>query len=126
MAVPGVRVLGFVDDLGRLYEESLAVVTPIQSGAGTCIKVLEGVVYGRKVFSTAVGLRGFDPKDVDAAHICSFEDFQTFYDGFSRWAEASAERRAEVQEGIAAMGAALHSFERFAAMVRLPLVRGGG
>lgn len=58
--VPGVKVLGFVDDLDTLYEESLAVVAPIFSGSGTCIKVQEAGLRGRKVFATPFAARGLN------------------------------------------------------------------
>lgn len=56
--VDGVEVIGFVDDLDKLYESSLAVVTPINSGAGTCIKVLEACLRGRFVLATPFAVRG--------------------------------------------------------------------
>ena len=57
-AVPGVEVLGFVEDLDSLYEESLAVVAPVFSGSGTCIKVQEAGLRGRTVFATPFAARG--------------------------------------------------------------------
>ena len=58
--VKGVRVAGFVDDIDALYAESLAVVAPILTGAGTCIKVVEAGLHGRIVFATPNALRGHD------------------------------------------------------------------
>lgn len=57
-AVPGVETLGFVEDLDSLYEESLAVVAPVFSGSGTCIKVQEAGLRGRFVFATPFAARG--------------------------------------------------------------------
>ena len=65
--VPGVKVLGFVDDLDALYEESLAVVAPIFSGSGTCIKVQEAMLRGRYVFATPFAARGMH--DLPELHI---------------------------------------------------------
>lgn len=53
-----VNVLGFVADIRKLYERSLALITPMIMGEGTCIKVLEALRMGRPVISTAQGLRG--------------------------------------------------------------------
>lgn len=59
-SIPGVEVVGYVSDveLDRLYEESLAVVAPILSGAGTCIKVLEAGLRQRFVYATSFARRG--------------------------------------------------------------------
>lgn len=42
-----VRVLGFIDELRREYDEAALIVTPITWGGGTKIKVLEAFAYGR-------------------------------------------------------------------------------
>lgn len=68
-AVPGVEVRGFVRDLDAVYEESLGVVTPIFSGSGTCIKVVEAVMHGRKVFATPFAIRGIDRNLLDRLQI---------------------------------------------------------
>ena len=71
--LPNVRVLGFVDDLDALYSESLAVVTPIRSGAGTCIKVIEAALHGRSVLATPFAVRGLDTVLQKNLGICSTE-----------------------------------------------------
>lgn len=71
--LPNVRVLGFVDDLDALYSESLAVVTPIRSGAGTCIKVIEAALHGRSVLATPFAVRGLDTVQQKNLGICSTE-----------------------------------------------------
>lgn len=64
--VPGVSVLGFVEDLTELYEGALATVVPIFSGSGTCIKVLESLAYSRICLSSKFGVRGIPDADVAA------------------------------------------------------------
>ena len=59
-AVPGVKVLGFVDDLAALYQASWFTLCPLWTGAGTNIKVLESLGYGRTCVCTVVGQRGFE------------------------------------------------------------------
>jgi glycosyltransferase involved in cell wall biosynthesis len=59
-AVPGVKVLGFVEDLASLYQESWFTLSPLWSGAGTNIKVLESLAFGRTCVTTVVGHRGFE------------------------------------------------------------------
>ncbi len=59
-AVPGVRVLGFVDDLAALYQASWLTLCPLWTGAGTNIKVLESLAFERACVSTVIGHRGFE------------------------------------------------------------------
>ena len=58
--VPNVNVLGYIENLDKVYEEALAVVTPILTGAGTCIKVPEAGLHGRCVLGTPFSLRGIE------------------------------------------------------------------
>ncbi len=57
-SIPGVKIMGFVDDLEPIYRNSLATVVPVQSGGGTCIKTIESLAYGRICFTTVFGARG--------------------------------------------------------------------
>lgn len=59
-AIPNVNVLGFVDDLLEEYRKSRVIVVPIYTGAGTNIKVLEGMQMMRPIVTTECGIRGFD------------------------------------------------------------------
>ncbi|MFJ4166437.1 glycosyltransferase [Microbacterium sp. NPDC089698] len=64
-ATPGVRMLGFVDDLDTLYASAAAVVAPLWVGAGVKFKVVEALVRGVPVVGTAVAFEGIG----DAEHI---------------------------------------------------------
>jgi glycosyltransferase involved in cell wall biosynthesis len=55
---PGVKFLGFVDDLKKLYEEVMVVACPVFSGGGTRVKILEAAAFGRPVVSTTIGAEG--------------------------------------------------------------------
>jgi glycosyltransferase involved in cell wall biosynthesis len=61
-ALPGVRVLGFVEDLGELLAQGRLLLAPLFSGAGTRIKVLTALAHGLPVVSNALGLRGIGAK----------------------------------------------------------------
>jgi polysaccharide biosynthesis protein PslH len=61
-AVPGVRVLGFVDDLAALYKASWFTLCPLWTGAGTNIKVLESLAFERTCVATVIGQRGFEDR----------------------------------------------------------------
>lgn len=56
--VPGVEICGFVEDLDSLYVGSRIVCTPITSGGGTRIKLVEAALHGRPAVSTALGAEG--------------------------------------------------------------------
>jgi glycosyltransferase involved in cell wall biosynthesis len=59
-AVSGVRVLGFVDDLAAVYDRSWFTLCPLWTGAGTNIKVLESLAFGRTCVATVTGHRGYE------------------------------------------------------------------
>lgn len=56
----GVEFLGFVTDLDALYERTRVACTPIFSGGGTRIKILEAAGRGVPVVSTPLGAEGLD------------------------------------------------------------------
>lgn len=56
----GVRFLGFVDDLDALYAATKIVASPIFSGGGTRIKIVEGALRARPIISTTLGAEGLD------------------------------------------------------------------
>jgi glycosyltransferase involved in cell wall biosynthesis len=58
--IPGVKVLGFVDDLAALYKASWLTLCPLWMGAGTNIKVLESLAFERTCVATVIGHRGFE------------------------------------------------------------------
>ena len=58
--VPGIKVLGFVDDLAAVYNASWFTLCPLWTGAGTNIKVLESLAFGRTCVVTVLGHRGYE------------------------------------------------------------------
>ncbi|MBR1870299.1 MAG: glycosyltransferase [Kiritimatiellae bacterium] len=64
-ATPGVKYMGFVEDIDALYEEAIAVAAPILSGSGTCIKVIEAALHGRFTFATPFAARGIAQDDME-------------------------------------------------------------
>jgi polysaccharide biosynthesis protein PslH len=67
--LPGVDVLGFVDDLDALLAESAAAVVPVWKGAGIKMKTLVLMGSGLPVASTSVGLEGIAAIDRTHARI---------------------------------------------------------
>ena len=56
--VPGVELAGYVPDLAEAYRDAVMVVSPIYDGAGTKIKVIEALGYGRPVIASDHSARG--------------------------------------------------------------------
>ena len=56
--VPGVITLGFVPDLGSLYERSVAITAPSFGGTGVRVKLLEAFRHGLPVVTTPDGAAG--------------------------------------------------------------------
>ena len=54
----GVSYLGYVQDLNSLYLSSKLVICPILSGAGIKMKILEAVIHGKQIVTTAKGIDG--------------------------------------------------------------------
>jgi glycosyltransferase involved in cell wall biosynthesis len=61
--VPGVVVLGAVDNLSPCYGEADAVIAPLRAGGGTRIKILEGFAHARPVIATRIGAEGIEAID---------------------------------------------------------------
>lgn len=59
---------GFIRDVVPFFERSLALITPMRIGSGTCIKVLESLARGVPVVSTPQGLRGIGESNRVAAN----------------------------------------------------------
>lgn len=60
---PGVKFMGFVDNLDGLYDSARVVVCPILSGGGTRLKIIEAAAYGKPIVSTTIGAEGLALKN---------------------------------------------------------------
>lgn len=69
--VPGVELVGPVDDVAPHCRDVHAAYLPIRSGGGTRIKILEAWALGVPVLSTAVGCEGLPAED--GVHLRRFE-----------------------------------------------------
>jgi len=56
--VPGVNVLGFVEDVAPLYERSAAMIAPHLEGTGVRMKLLEAFRHGVPLVTTPAGAAG--------------------------------------------------------------------
>lgn len=76
--VEGVDVLGFVDDLAATYARASASVVPMRSGAGTNVKALEPLLYGKPVVATPLVLSGYQGVVELGDVIPTADDAETF------------------------------------------------
>jgi glycosyltransferase involved in cell wall biosynthesis len=60
--LPGVELLGPVDDLDAVFESTTAVVVSLRAGGGTRIKILEAFARRLPVVSTSLGCEGLDAR----------------------------------------------------------------
>jgi glycosyltransferase involved in cell wall biosynthesis len=63
VAGPRVEVAGFVPDLAEVYASADIAVVPLQTGAGTRIKILEAFAHGVPVVASTVAAAGIDCRD---------------------------------------------------------------
>ena len=116
--VKGVRLWGFVERLDERYEAANVVIAPIFAGSGTCIKVIEAALHGRKVFSTPFGARGLDAGACKRLGVSTCATADDFVAGIRRHLATSAAEKAASQVEIAHEAREMVSYRRFAAMVR--------
>jgi glycosyltransferase involved in cell wall biosynthesis len=62
-AIPGIEILGELDDLAPAYAHATIVVAPLRAGGGTSLKVLEALAHGRPLVATAIAVRGLALQD---------------------------------------------------------------
>jgi len=79
---------GFVDDLEPLYRSAAMVVAPLRLGHGTRVKILEAMIAGAAVVSTAKGAEGLDL--VPGTHLLEAESDAAFADAIVRLARDPA------------------------------------
>ena len=71
---PGVRAVGFVDDVVPVYEQCAFTIVPIHSGGGTNIKLLESLALGRTCVTTPFCARAFAPRLWADQHFLAADD----------------------------------------------------
>jgi glycosyltransferase involved in cell wall biosynthesis len=75
-ARPGVRFLGFVDDLGTVYRQAKVVICPIRHGSGTRVKLVEAAAWAKPIVTTTIGAEGLNM--VDGVHAVYGDDAAAF------------------------------------------------
>ncbi len=60
---PRVEIVGFVPDLRRELAQAAVLVVPLRLGAGTRLKLVEGMAMGMPIVSTTLGAEGIEVVD---------------------------------------------------------------
>jgi polysaccharide biosynthesis protein PslH len=124
-AVPGVKVLGFVDDLATLYSTSWFTICPLWSGAGTNIKVLESLAFGRTCVATVTGHRGYENCLPAGESLLVAANPEELAENCIRLCNDHARRRALAQRGREVVQREF-SYEKFASVVHQEVERALG
>lgn len=72
---PNVELLGYVEDLEKVFSQADFALNPISSGAGTNIKALDYMGAGLPLITTPFGARGLNIQDKKEALIMEIEEF---------------------------------------------------
>jgi glycosyltransferase involved in cell wall biosynthesis len=115
--VPGVELVGHVDDLEREYAQCHCTICPVHWGGGSNIKVLESIGHRRAgVVSTRVARQLHDWLPADHGVVEAADD-ASFADAVAELLAADASADAAVQRGQRVLQQRL-CYEAFAATVR--------
>ncbi|MFW2512327.1 glycosyltransferase [Demequina sp. SO4-13] len=102
-SMPGVTVLGEVDDTRALLDSAAVVVAPVNSGGGQQLKVIEALSRARVVLATPFSARSVPPETRDlcitAEDAMAFSSalVDTLHDTAARWSrEDTASKSAEL------------------------------
>jgi len=121
-AVPGVKVLGFVDNLDALYNASWLTLCPLWTGAGTNIKVLESLAFERTCVVTAVAHRGFEDRLQSGDSLLVAADAQSLAENCINLIQDHERRLALAKRGREVIEREF-SYEKFASVVHREIER---
>ncbi|MCF8237091.1 MAG: glycosyltransferase family 4 protein [Saprospiraceae bacterium] len=73
---PGVEIMGEVRSAIRFMNEQQILIVPLLSGSGMRVKILEGLLLGKTVITTTIGMEGIDARQGEEILLAdSAEDF---------------------------------------------------
>jgi glycosyltransferase involved in cell wall biosynthesis len=76
LTMPGIEILGEVDEVQPYLARAGVVAVPIRMGGGTRLKVVEALAMGKAIVSTAVGCEGIAVRD--DGHLIVADDPEAF------------------------------------------------
>jgi glycosyltransferase involved in cell wall biosynthesis len=115
-SMPGIKTVGFVDDLEDMYRDTLGMVAPVVGGSGVRMKLLETMSAGMPTVTTTDGAAGLGV--ADGREVLIADDPASFAESTARLL-ADADLRAHLRRGAHAFLEAEHS----ASVVRAALER---
>ena len=92
------------------------VLAPIRGGSGTCIKVVEAALHGRRTIATPFAVRGLSKNDIDGLGMSVAETPADFLNALEMLFKE--EEIATVQREIATRARVLNSISAFEECVR--------
>jgi glycosyltransferase involved in cell wall biosynthesis len=83
--LPGIQVLGFVEDLDLYLTACQIFLNPVIAGGGIKTKLVEALAYGLNAVSSANGAIGLDPELCgNKLIVCKDADWPAFAEGIFR------------------------------------------
>ena len=113
-APEGVCLLGVVDDLAPLYRDAGVVISPLRTGSGLKIKLIEAMAAGKAIVGTGVTLQGV--ADIAGHAIVAVDRTEDFAEAV---AGLLVDQAARLRLGEAALSAAREAFSPEAAIAEL-------
>lgn len=101
-ALPGVHIVGRVDDVRPYVDSATVYVVPLRIGGGTRLKILEALAMNKAIVSTSVGAEGLNV--IDGTHIMIADTAPDFADRIERLLADAALRKKLGEEGRKLVG----------------------
>ena len=112
-----VRVLGFVDDIEKVYEKALCTLAAVKTGVGTSVKVVESALFGRAALATPCAARGLTEEEQAHLGIGIFKNANGFLNGIAKLLSESEVLREDRQQAILSYANAHYTFANFKSSV---------
>ncbi len=112
-SIPGVQVLGYVDNIEQLYESALCTLGAATTGSGTSVKVIESALFGRRVLATPFSARGLNAEKRDKMGVILFNCGEDFAKNISMLLNESIEQRDARQYAIHSYAKSAYTFTGF-------------
>ncbi len=118
----GVRLLGVVRDLARLYQEASVVISPLLAGSGLKIKLIEALGHGKAIVATSATLRGVEAELRDVVAVADEPaDFAAAVIGLLTDEELRMRRATAALELARAQFSAASCYAELLAFARAPI-----
>jgi hypothetical protein len=70
--IKNLQIIGFVEDVSRLFSGAAAFVSPIFSGSGMKVKIAEALMHGKKIICSEESIIGY--KRIDSMVVCNTKE----------------------------------------------------